>query len=87
MKLWIEKIKKVLDSRVPICYNVDSKRKEIKTMFYVVYFQKAERKVSKWDSFNKANSFALYLWDVRDVYGVELLSEEEMTAKYSYLMD
>ena len=55
-------------------------------MYYVVYTKSNEKRATKWDAFNKANSFAIYLLDLANVYGVELLTAEEMASKYNSLI-
>jgi len=41
-------------------------------MFTVTYFQNYERKVTTWDTYEQANSYAMYLWDCDGVYGVKI---------------
>ena len=41
-------------------------------MFTVTYFQNYERKVTTWDTYERANAYAIYLSSRYDVYGVKI---------------
>ena len=47
-------------------------RKGIKTMYTVTYYKNGERKATTWDTFAKANSYAMYLWDCNGVYNIKI---------------
>jgi hypothetical protein len=63
----------VLDNRIIRCYTLIKPIEErFRAMFTVTYFQNYERKVTTWDTYEQANSYAMYLWDCDGVYGVKI---------------
>ena len=47
-------------------------RKGNETMYTVTYYQNYERKVTTWDTYERANAYAIYLSSRYDVYGVKI---------------
>lgn len=42
-------------------------------MYSVTYIKNGEHKVTHWETERQANSYAMYLWEVSGVYGVEII--------------
>ena len=41
-------------------------------MYTVTYYKNSERKATTWDTYEKANSYAIYLEDSNGVYNIKI---------------